>query len=83
MRLGIINALHEEQQGLVEGMRGPARLIHGMREYSAGQIAGIDAVCVLSRLGKVAAATTATMLVDKFGVPLAKQQHRGQTTFKL
>lgn len=68
MRLGIISALQEEQQGLVEAMHGPARLIHGMREYSRGQIAGIDAVCVLSRIGKVAAATTATMLIERFGV---------------
>ena len=68
MRLGIISALHEEQQGLVEAMQGPAKLIHGMREYTAGRIAGIDAVCVLSRIGKVAAATTAAMLIEKFGV---------------
>lgn len=68
MRLGIISALQEEQEGLVEAMQGPARLIHGMRTYTAGKIAGIDAVCVLSRIGKVAAATTATMLVEKFGV---------------
>jgi adenosylhomocysteine nucleosidase len=68
MRLGIISALEEEQHGLVEAMQGPARLIHGMRSYTAGKIAGIDAVCVLSRIGKVAAATTATMLVEKFGV---------------
>lgn len=68
MRLGIISALQEEQQGLVEAMQGPARLVHGMRSYTAGKIAGIDAVCVLSRIGKVAAATTATMLVEKFGV---------------
>ncbi len=34
----------------------------------AGKIAGIDAVCVLSRIGKVAAAMTATTLVEKFGV---------------
>jgi adenosylhomocysteine nucleosidase len=68
MRLGIISALQEEQQGLVEAMQGPATLIHGMRTYTAGRIAGIDAVCVLSRIGKVAAATTATMLIEKFGV---------------
>ncbi len=68
MRLGIISALHEEQQGLVEAMQGPAKLIHGMRDYSTGRIAGIDAVCVLSRIGKVAAATTATMLIERFGV---------------
>ena len=68
MRLGIISALQEEQQGLVEAMEGPATLIHGMREYTRGYLAGIDAVCVLSRIGKVAAAMTATVLVEKFGV---------------
>ena len=68
MRLGIISALHEEQQGLVEAMQRPYKLIHGMREYWAGQLWEIDAVCVLSRIGKVAAAMTATTLVEKFGV---------------
>ncbi|HEY0065547.1 MAG TPA: 5'-methylthioadenosine/adenosylhomocysteine nucleosidase [Telluria sp.] len=68
MRLGIISALQEEQQGLVEAMQGPAKLIHGMREYTRGRIGAIEAVCVLSRIGKVAAATTATMLVERFGV---------------
>lgn len=68
MRLGIISALHEEQAGLVEAMQGPATLIHGMREYFVGQLWEIDAVCVLSRIGKVAAAMTATTLVEKFGV---------------
>jgi adenosylhomocysteine nucleosidase len=68
MRLGIISALHEEQEGLVEALEGPSKLIHGMRDYATGKLWGIDAVCVLSRIGKVAAAMTATMLVEKFGV---------------
>ena len=68
MRLGIISALEEEQQGLVEAMQGAAKVMHGKRGYTTGKIAGIDAVCVLSRIGKVAAATTAAMLVEKFGV---------------
>ena len=68
MRLGIISALHEEQQGLVEAMQSPYKLIHGMREVWVGQLWEIDAVCVLSRIGKVAAAMTATLLVEKFGV---------------
>jgi adenosylhomocysteine nucleosidase len=67
-RLGIISALNEEQQGLVQAMNGAATVIHGMRDYSVGQLWGIDAVCVLSRIGKVAASMTATMLVEKFGV---------------
>lgn len=68
IRLGIISALLEEQEGLVEAMQGPARLVHGMRDYLHGELGGIDAVCVLSRIGKVAAAMTATTLVEKFGV---------------
>jgi adenosylhomocysteine nucleosidase len=68
MRLGIISALHEEQQGLVETMQRPSRLTHGMRDYFLGNLWEIDAVCVLSRIGKVAAAMTATTLVEKFGV---------------
>ncbi|MDN2673256.1 5'-methylthioadenosine/adenosylhomocysteine nucleosidase [Janthinobacterium sp. SUN026] len=68
MRLGIISALHEEQQGLVEAMQGPQRCSHGMRDYTLGTLWNIDAVCVLSRLGKVAAAMTASILVEKYGV---------------
>jgi adenosylhomocysteine nucleosidase len=68
MRLGIISALSEEQQGLVEAMQSPYKLIHGQREYWVGQLWEIDAVCVLSRIGKVAAAVTTTTLVEKFGV---------------
>jgi len=68
MRLGIISALYEEQQGLVEAMQKPYKLIHGQREYCLGQLWEIEAVCVLSRIGKVAAALTAATLVEKFGV---------------
>ena len=39
-----------------------------MREYTTGKLWEIDAVCVLSRIGKVAAAMTAAILVEKFGV---------------
>jgi len=67
-RLGIISALHEEQQGLVQAMDGAATLTHGMRQYTVGQLWGIDAVCVLSRIGKVAASMTAALLVEKFKV---------------
>ncbi|MES2741687.1 MAG: 5'-methylthioadenosine/adenosylhomocysteine nucleosidase [Pseudomonadota bacterium] len=67
-RLGIISALVEEQAGLIEAMQGPATLPYGMRTYTRGDLWGIDAVCVLSRIGKVAAAMTAATLVEKFGV---------------
>jgi adenosylhomocysteine nucleosidase len=68
MRLGIISALAEEQHGLVEAMESPYKLIHAKREYWLGKLWKIDAVCVLSRIGKVAAAMTAATLVEKFGV---------------
>jgi adenosylhomocysteine nucleosidase len=68
MRLGVISALDDEQQGLVAAMQGTTRLTHGMRDYTMGNLWGIDAVCVLSRMGKVAAAMTAAILVDKFEV---------------
>jgi adenosylhomocysteine nucleosidase len=68
MRLGIISALAEEQNGLIEAMESPYKVIHGMREYTGGKLWHIDAVCVLSRIGKVAAAMTASILVEKFGV---------------
>ena len=68
MRLGIISALAEEQQGLLEALQSPAMRVHGMREYTTGKLWEIDAVCVLSRIGKVAAAMTAAILVEKFGV---------------
>ena len=67
-RLGIISALREEQQGMVEAMQGAATHIHGRRDYTTGTLWGVEAVCVLSRIGKVAAAMTATLLVEKFGV---------------
>ena len=67
-RLGIISALSEEQQGLVEAMQGPCKLTHGMRDYTVGHLWGLDAVCVLSRIGKAAAAMTAAILVEKFEV---------------
>lgn len=68
MRLGIISALQEEQHGILEAMEGAATALHGGRVTTHGNLWGIDAVCVLSRIGKVAAAVTATLLVEKFGV---------------
>jgi adenosylhomocysteine nucleosidase len=68
MRLGIISALQEEQHGLVEAMQSVTTAMHGGRLYTHGLLWGIDAVCVLSRIGKVAGAVTATLLMEKFGV---------------
>ncbi|MEO8407428.1 MAG: 5'-methylthioadenosine/adenosylhomocysteine nucleosidase [Oxalobacteraceae bacterium] len=40
----------------------------GMRDYTTGSLWGIDCVCVLSRIGKVAAAATVATLIERFDV---------------
>lgn len=67
-RLGIISALQQEQSGLVEHMQAPIVSHRGMREYVSGTLWGREVVCVLSRMGKVAAAATTTTLIERFGV---------------
>ncbi|HYD78869.1 MAG TPA: 5'-methylthioadenosine/adenosylhomocysteine nucleosidase [Paucimonas sp.] len=68
VRFGIISALHEEQAGLVEQLRGGTTITLGMRDYVSGKLGGHDCVFVLSRIGKVAAAATVATLIERFGV---------------
>jgi adenosylhomocysteine nucleosidase len=68
LRLGLISALDQEQAGLIENMENIYALNRGMRDYVAGDLWGVDTVCVLSRLGKVAAAATAATLIERFDV---------------
>lgn len=67
-RLGLISALLQEQAGLIEAMQDTHTITRGMRDYVSGKLWGIDCVCVLSRMGKVAAAATAATLIERFGV---------------
>lgn len=67
-RLGLVSALHQEQAGLIEMMEDRTTVSRGMREYVTGKLWGIDTVCVLSRLGKVAAAATTATLIERFDV---------------
>lgn len=68
VRFGIVSALHEEQAGLVELLQDPNKVTIGMRDYASGKFAGQECVLVLSRIGKVAAATTVATLIERFGV---------------
>ncbi len=68
MTLAILSALPEEQQGLVEQLQQPRQVQHAGRTFTLGHWHGLPVVLALSRIGKVAAATTATALVEKFGV---------------
>jgi adenosylhomocysteine nucleosidase len=49
MRLGIISALAEEQQGLIEALRALPSTFHGMREYTAGN-SGKSTLCAFYRV---------------------------------
>jgi adenosylhomocysteine nucleosidase len=62
----ILSALKEEQQGLLELLQNPERVTRAGRDFWRGQLHGQPVV--LSRVGKVAAATTATALIEHFGV---------------
>lgn len=68
MRLGLISALQQEQAGLIEAMTATTTMQRGMRDYVVGRLWNLDCVCVLSRLGKVAAAATAATLIERFAV---------------
>lgn len=66
--IAILSALSQEQQGLMELLQHPRKLNHAGREFWQGQLHGQPVVLALSRIGKVAAATTATALIERFGV---------------
>jgi len=63
----ILSALAEEQQGLLELLQRPQRVARAGREFWQGELHGAPVVLALSRIGKVAAATTATTLIEAFG----------------
>lgn len=68
IRLGLISALHQEQAGLIDEMQDASTIRRGMRDYVTGKLGNMDCICVLSRIGKVAAAATAATLIERFNV---------------
>lgn len=66
-RIAILSALAEEQSGLREQLTSPQRTERGGREFWCGDLCGHPVVLALSRIGKVAAATTATTLIEHLG----------------
>jgi adenosylhomocysteine nucleosidase len=64
----ILSALAEEQHGLIELLEQPQRVDRAGRTFWQGQLRGQSVVLALSRMGKVAAATTTTTLIEAFGV---------------
>lgn len=66
--IGLISSLQQEQAGLIEQLSESKTVSYGMRNYVQGKLWETDFVCVLSRLGKVAAAATAATLIQRFNV---------------
>ena len=67
MITAILSALPEEQSGLLAALQHPQRAAHGGRTFWYGTLHGQRVVLALSGIGKVAAATTATVLIERFG----------------
>lgn len=68
MRTAIVSAMHEELAAVLALMPDEHKQLAAGREFWVGHLHGQDVVAVLSRIGKVAAATTATVLIERFGV---------------
>jgi adenosylhomocysteine nucleosidase len=69
--LGVLAALPQELGDLVDAMRaeGTMRTVTlGRRDYHAGTVHGAPCVVTLARIGKVAAAASASALIHAFGV---------------
>jgi adenosylhomocysteine nucleosidase len=65
--LAILSALRQEQASLVDALQRPRRSLHAGRGFWQGELHGKSVVLALSGIGKVAAATTATALIERFG----------------
>jgi adenosylhomocysteine nucleosidase len=68
MTTAILSALPEEQAGVLALLQSPQCTVHAGREFWHGTVHGKSVVLALSRIGKVAAATTATALIERFKV---------------
>ena len=68
-RLAILGALHEEIADLLAAMDPGAETRRiAMRDFQVGTLWGTPCVIALSRIGKVAAAATASIVIQEFGV---------------
>jgi adenosylhomocysteine nucleosidase len=64
----ILSALPEEQAGLLAQLEGARRHTVASRDFWLGQLQGRPVVLALSRIGKVSASLTASVLIGHLGV---------------
>lgn len=67
-RIAIVAALYDELASVLALMPDEHKQVIAGREFWIGHLHGQDVVAVLSGIGKVAAATTATLLIQHFDV---------------
>ena len=66
--LAIVAAMHQELAAVLALLPDEHKTVVAGREFWRGHLHGHEVIAVLSRIGKVAAATTATTLIAHFGV---------------
>lgn len=64
--IGIVSAMPEELAAVLEDLDETRVDVVGGRRFHVGRLHGQDVVCVVSRIGKVAAAATTALLVERF-----------------
>lgn len=67
-RIAIVSAMHPELAAVLAWLPQAQTQVAAGREFVLGRWHGQEVVAVLSRIGKVAAATTATVLIERFAV---------------
>jgi adenosylhomocysteine nucleosidase len=67
-RIGVMAAMPEELDAVLGDLDADAIDLVGGRRFHRGRLHGVEAVLVISRCGKVAAAGTATLLLERYGV---------------
>ncbi len=68
MPIAIVSAMHQELRALLPLLRDPLPVSLAGRDFHQGEIHGQPVVLVLSGIGKVAATTTAVLLMHEFNV---------------
>ena len=66
--IAIVSAMHEELAAVLDLMPDERKVVVAGREFWQGHLHGHEVVAVLARIGKVAAATTAAVLAERFQV---------------
>ncbi|MXV38677.1 5'-methylthioadenosine/adenosylhomocysteine nucleosidase [Flavobacteriaceae bacterium Ap0902] len=66
--IGIMSAMQEEIQALINQLENKESYRKGKRAYHTGTLFGMEVALVFSRWGKVASATTATQLINDFNL---------------